>query len=139
MIVFEKPGTLPRPGPLGRGLRLALGIFLLYNFVIVLLHFEGLVRSLEGWDVPGGNWWLGVALAFYFLSHLVSSTLGRDWGWWPQLVVGLLALAAVGLDWVIYGSLWAPPLGFLVFLFLAYFLGHVGIAFLVAGLFATPG
>lgn len=138
-VAFEKPGSLPRPGALGRGLRLALGILFLYFFLGNLTSFEGYLALREGWDVPGGTWWIAAALGFYFLNDIVGMGFGRAWRWWPQLIFALLALAAATLDLWVYGSLWAPPLGFLVFLLVVYVFAHVGVSHLVAAIFATPG
>jgi hypothetical protein len=43
------------------------------------------------------------------------------------------------VNYLLNGSLWGPPLGwFLMGTFLLVF-GHLGLSFLVAALFATPG
>ena len=50
-----------------------------------------------------------------------------------------IALAIVVADFVAYGTGWAPPLGWGVFIFTAFFFGLIGCAFLVAAALAVPG
>ena len=112
---------------------------MLYWFIQVLTGYRGLLALRQGWDVPQGTWWIGAALCFYFLSNVVNRGFTRAWRWWPQLIFGLLALLAVVFDFWYYGSLWGPPLGLLLFLLMAYVLGHLGLSFLLAGVLGTPG
>jgi hypothetical protein len=91
-------------------------------------------------DVPTGLFlWFGVAFSFFFFDQIFNVGFTRTWGRWPQAILVLLAVGAVVLDLSIYGSFWAPPLGLLVFLLLAYVTGHLGLSFILAGILAAPG
>ena len=136
-VKFERPGTITGPGPIGRIVRIILGIILLYFFIETLTGYEGLVRIRSDW--PSGTWWIGAAFGLYLLPGLVNIGFTRSWGRWPQVVFVLLVLAAVVFDLLQYGSFWGPPLGLLVFLLLTYFTGHLGLSFILAGIFAAPG
>ena len=137
---FEKPGTLPKAGPIGRTIRLSNGIAILYFFVLVLQNYTGIVRLREGWDIPTGIFfWLGAAWCFFLLPHMIDRGFTRTWGPWTQLVFIIIVLGAAAFDFWHYGSLWGPPLGLLVFLLMAYVFGHLGLSYIVAGIFATPG
>ncbi len=137
---FEKPGTFAAPRLLGRTIRLVAGVTILYLvFPPFLKYWQGFTRVREGWETPGGTWYIGLFFAVYLLPHMIDRGFTLQRGRWSQIVFGLLALAAVVLDLTYYGSLWAPPLGWLVLLTTVVVLGHLGISFIVAGLFATPG
>jgi hypothetical protein len=135
-IHFERSGTFPRPRPIGRGVRLVAGAVLLYFFIVTLRNFPAYVGS----RVPTHPLlWIGVAISVYVLPEMVGIALGRSLGRWPQLIFGLLALAAVIFNLARYSSWWGPPLGLLLFLLLAYVTGIAGISFLLAGTLAVPG
>jgi len=133
---FENPGTFERPGPLGRVVRIAAGCAFFYFFVITVTQYGSYV-SLALPRHPMR--WFGVALSFYVLADVVNVGFTRSWGWWPQLVFGGAALFAMVFDLLQYGSLWGPPLGFLIFLLLAYVTGHLGLSFILAGVVGVPG
>jgi hypothetical protein len=133
---FEQPGTFPKPGPIGRIVRLLAGIGLLYFFAQALIAYDGFVRL----NVPRNPlFWIGVALCFFGLPTAINIGFGRSWGHWPQIIVLVLGLAAVIFDLIQYGSLWGPPLGLLAYVLIVYFTAHVGLSFLVQAIFATPG
>ncbi len=135
-VSFEKPGTFPRPGLVGRGIRLVAGAVLLYFFVVVLRNFPAYVSS----QVPTHPLlWAGVAFSVYALPEVAGIPFGRDLGRWPRLVFGGLGVAAVIFNLARYSSWWGPPLGLLLFLLLAYVTGALGISFLLAGALAVPG
>ena len=116
-----------------------MGVVLSYFFIQVLTSYGGFVALRQGWDVPRGAWWIGAAVCFYFFANTVNWGFTRTWGWRPQLILGLLLLAAATFDLLYYGSIWGPPLALLVLLLMTYVLGHVALSFILAGVFATPG
>ena len=134
--MFEKPGSLPKPGPIGRMVRIVSGCVLLYFFIVTLTSFENYFSL----TVPKHPlMWLGVALSFYFLAYVVNVGFTITWGRWLQLIMVAAVLATVVLNLSIYGSFWGPPLGLLVFVLLAYVTGHLGVSFILAGILANPG
>ena len=136
---FEKLGTLPKAGPMGRAIRLFNGIVILYFFLLVLQNYAGLVRLREGWDTPSSLFfWLGAAWSFLLIPHMIDRGFTLTWGPWAQLVFFIIVLGVVAFDFWHYGSLWGPLLGLLVFLLMAYVFGHLGLSYIVAGIFATP-
>ena len=134
--MFEKPGSLPKPGPIGRMIRIVSGCVLLYFFIVTLTNFGNYVSL----TVPKHPLMcLGVALSFYFLAYVVNVGFTITWGRWLQLILVAAAMATVVFDLLIYRSFWGPPLGLLVFALLAYVTGHLGLSFILAGILATPG
>ncbi len=137
---FEKPGTFLKTGPIGRTVRMIAGVVILYMvFPPILMHHESLTRLRQSWDMPSAVWLPAIFLAVYLLPRMIDRGFTVQWGYRSQLVLGLLALGAVAFDFTYYGSLWGPPLGWLVLLTIAYVFGHIGLSFIVAGIAATPG
>ena len=56
-----------------------------------------------------------------------------------QSILLVLALLAAGFDLMAYGDWWGPAFGGLVLFLMVYMLGHLGVSFIVAAAFATPG
>ena len=133
---FVESGSIPKPGPIGRLVRLLLGYFCLYFFWQLVTKGGILIQV----GIPNqAGLWIGAALAFLVFPYVVSIGFRRDWGRWPQAAILLMAMAASGASLFIYGSVWGPPVAWLVVLWLVYVYGHLGLCFALSGLFATPG
>lgn len=135
---FEKEGSYPRPGLIGRMIRMAAGVMILYLTIPgVVFHYDDVIRF--GWNIAILGWIPGFLISVHLLPVVIDRGFGVCWGRRSQAVFGLLFLAFLAIDLLVYGNLWAPPLGVLVVLTTALVLGFLGLSFLVAGLFATPG
>ncbi len=132
---FATAGTLPKPLPIGRLGRLLAAAGTLFYFVWNITRYGDVVGS----DVPEGGYWIGVGFAFYFFSDLLVVGFSRPWGRWPQAAVFPFALALIIADLGAYGSLWAPPLAWGVFIFTEFFFVYIGVSFLLAAIFAVSG
>ena len=132
---FVEPGTIPKPLSIGRAGRFVFGVGALAFFVWLVIHGDPLAGS------SGLNLGLlaGALFAFYYLPDLVIVGFTRPWGRWPQAAVLLIGLFLLTVDIVAYGTIWAPPLGWGVYIFTAFFYGLIGTAFLVAATLAVPG
>jgi hypothetical protein len=134
--MFEKPGSLPKPGPIGRMVRIVFGCVLLYFFIETITNFGNFI----GLKIPTNpSMWLGVALSIYFLAYVVNVGFNITWGHWLQLILIAAAVVTVGFDLLFYQSFWGPPLGLLIVALLVYVTGHLGLSFVLAGILATPG
>ena len=126
---------LPKPGPIGRSVRLALGLFLLYFAVSALTQYR-LGGSPSATDL---GVWIGLAFAVYYLPDVINLGLGRSWGRRP-LFVGVTAVGVAGLiDGVSSGTVLGPALGLIVFLLIAYAFTHIGLSMILASIIAAPG
>ncbi len=132
---FKEPGTYARPGLLGRGIRIAAGFALLYFFIKTLTGYN----SYVGFGYPGGTWWIGAIVSFYFLSEVINIGFTRSWKRRPQAFFLLLALGAAVFYILRYGEIWGPPLGLLVYILMVFVLGYLGISFFLAAIVASPG
>ena len=129
---FAAPGTLERPGPIGRLGRLAMGI--LMGWVAWQTALNSDVADLSS-----------VALWFWFLfalllaPYVVNIGFGVKSGAWPRIVAIVLVTGGGLVDYVqggtfMNGILWATMAVVMVYLF-----GHLGLSFLLSALLATPG
>ncbi len=126
---------LPKPGPIGRSVRLALGLVLLYFAVYALTQYL-LGGSPSARDL---GVWIGLAYAVYFLPDVINLGLGRSWGRRP-LFVGVTAVGvAGGIDGVSSGTVLGPALGLIVFLLIVYVFTHIGLSLILAAILAAPG
>ncbi len=129
---FAAAGSLQRPGPIGRLVRLAMGVFLAW--IVWQLAFR---YGVSGLTQPAAWFWIVFALGL--APYVVNIGFGVTWGAWPRIAGGLLlaAGAAVGYfqdDTVIGQPLWAATLVFMTYIYV-----HLGISFLLSALLATPG
>ena len=100
---FEKPDTFPKPGLIGRVLRIALGLVALFTAAN-----RAHLGTPEFDDVAGDpGFWFAVAISFYFLRDIIDGGFGlSSWGWRSQAVVLLLMVATLIFDLLVYGSVW---------------------------------
>ncbi len=137
---FEKPGTFPKLGPIGRIVRVLIGVAIVWMvFPPFLRHWEGFTRLREGWERPGGTWYIGVLVVLYVLPTLVDRLFTLNWGWRSQAAWGALAALLVGFDLAYYEALWAPPLAWFLMVTIVFVLGTIGLSFVVQAVAATPG
>ncbi len=113
-LTYVPTGTLPKPGWLGRGIRLLLGIIILLSVYSVVTHYNQLAFA-GGVPTSIGLWVLAIAL-FYSMRDVIDLGLNVHWGQKAQLATLGLAAAAIVIDEIGYGRLWAPPLGTLFYL-----------------------
>jgi hypothetical protein len=132
---FVAPGTLPRPLFIGRAARLLFSVGALFYLVWLIIQRDELVES-NGLHL---GLWAGVALAFYYLPDLVVIGFSLPWGRWHQAGGLLIALTVLWGGFVAFGNVWAPPLGWGVLIFTAFYYGLIGVAFLPSAVLAVPG
>jgi hypothetical protein len=133
---LDEPGSLPRPGPVGRLVRLAVG-------VLCLWHIYGLIQ-VSG-DLIGTNGsiqpliWNGVIIGLFLVSYIVNIGFSRAWKKWPAVVsAGALAIIA-GVGYAMAGTIETNLLAHSIWIWELYVFSHLGSAFIVAGAIGTPG
>ncbi len=133
--IGARVARLPKPGPIGRSVRLALGLFLLYFAVSALTDYR-LGGSPSARDL---GVWIGLAYAVYFLPDAINLGLGRTWGRWPLFVATTAVLVAGLIDLVSSGTIVGPAFGLIVFVLIVYAFTHIGLSLIVAAIIAAPG
>ena len=83
--------------------------------------------------------WFAILMGLYVFPDVVNIGFSKAWKR-SYVLTGLVAAAGVAamVSWATYGDVIGPPSGILVGIWLLYTFGHLGIAFLLATLLATP-
>ena len=130
---FDRPGTLHRPGPIGRLVRLALGLPLL--FLVWRLLFFAEIGDLR--QIPFWSW---VLIAWWLFPAVVNIGFGVSWGNWRPRVAVLAGAGAAALVGLATRGTWdAPPLWWFLLPWMIYVAGHLGASFVLAATLGTPG
>ena len=132
---FDEPGTIPKPGPIGRAVRLGWGALL----AVVVWNAIQHRWVFLGTEVPYWSTWIGVTIGLIVTPYVVNIGWGRNWRSVPRLVVILGIAAGVVTSRLILGTWWSEALGWAVLAWYVYTFGHLGISFLLAAVLATPG
>ena len=134
---FEEPGSLRKPGVVGRIVRLLFGVILLQALWQMLTDGASMVSlsvAPRGW-----SFWFFVAIAFHITPYVVNIGFSRNWRRKPQVFIAAAAGALIAVDFAVYGTWWAPPLGTFVWIWLVYFSAHLGFSFVLSTILGTPG
>ena len=132
---FDKPGTFPKPGLVGRAVRLGWGVVLaLVIWNAIRYHVVFLDTNVPYWTT-----WIGIAIALMVTPYVVNIGWGRNWRGAPRLVVILGIGAGMLASRLILGTWWSGALGWAVLAWYVYTFGHLGISFVLAAVLATPG
>lgn len=131
-VQFDPAGTISPPRAIGRTVRFLLGAYLCFHAwqVIVLADVR---------DVDNPMMWLSVVLALWLLPPVVNIGFGVDWKRHPQRLLILLGLVAAGVGWMVYGSPLSEPTWWWMKATTAYTWSHLGGAFVLSAILATPG
>lgn len=135
-LEFVDQGSLVRPGPIGRLLRLLLGGLCLYGLWELILAAPYYIYAPISL-LP--NMALMVLVFLCVFNYVVNIGFGKDWGRYPLILsLTLFGLIALG-NYLATGNAQSPLLGIVVTLWLCYFFAHLGLSFVLAALLATPG
>ncbi len=135
-LKLDAPGTLPRPGPVGRLVRIGFG-------VLCLSYVYGLLQVTHGLTNSDGRIhavvWNGILLGLFLVSYVVNIGFSRAWKKWPAIVsAAALAIVAAVAYWM-SGSIETNLLARSVWVWELYVFGHLGVAFVLAAIIGTPG
>ena len=135
-IQLVEQGSLDRPGPVGRLVRLSLGVLCSYALYVLIVHRVSII------DTPVSvlpNLTIMVVAAILIINYVVNIGFGRSLGRWPSYVsVGSVLLLAAN-SWLAFGTADHPMVGVGIWIWLFYFYSHLGVSFALAAVIATPG
>lgn len=134
---FEEQGSLSKPVLIGRAVRFTFGAMLLWGLYSLLRY--GWIVMADTTPPRHPEWWFLIVLAFWLTPYVVNIGFTKNWRRVPQVAVVTSAAAAIVVDFAVYGTWWAPPLGLFLLTWLVYFTAHLGISFVLSALLATPG
>ena len=114
------PGTLVRPGTIGRLARLLMGILCLYALIGAAQNYQSIIGSpiavFPQFAIVSG-------IALFIINYVVNIGFSKSWGRWPSYVSlgGFAILASVGF--AVTGNIDSPILGIPFLIWLVYFYG----------------
>ncbi len=129
---FDSAGTLERPGPIGRLVRLFSGIVLGW-----MVYQIATVADVNGLTNP--MYWVWVAFALMLAPYVVNIGFGVNWGGWPRIASIVLLAGAALFGWIMQGAPLSEALVWTTNIWLIYVFGHLGLSFLLSSILATPG
>lgn len=135
-LKLDEPGSLPRPGIIGRIVRLALGVLCIWYVMGLLGVSDSLVASDEKIRVVV---WNGILPGLFLVSYIINIGFSRAWGKLPAIFSAAILLAAAGIGYLIHGYVENEFLARAIWIWEAYVFSHLGLAFLIAGTIGTPG
>ncbi len=135
-LKLEDSGSLPKPGPIGRIVRLSFGTLCLYYVVDLigvsgdLIGSDGHIRSVV---------WNGLLIGLVLISYIVNIGFSRGWKKRPAFLSAgaFMALAAYGQ--VTQGVAETNALASSIWMWELYLFSHLGTAFMISAAIATPG
>ena len=129
-------GSLSRPGPVGRLVRLSLGVACLYAlWELVSVASVFIQRPIE--LLP--NLALMILVVLCVFNYVVNIGFSKDWKPYPTLLSLAIFGLVAGMSYLLSGSASSPMLGVLIIGWMFYFYAHLGISFVLAAALATPG
>ncbi len=133
---LEKPGSLPRPGPIGRFMRCVFGA-LCISYVVGLLNVSSNLVSPDG--SLRGLLWNGIVPSLLLVSYVINIGFSRNWRKWPAYVSGAMLMAAAAIGYGLDGTIESSLLARTIWIWELYIFLHLGLAFVFAAIIATPG
>ncbi len=139
--VNEEPGAtggLQRSGPVGRLVRLVMGVFMAWT------AYEWIEAGLTWFSEPTTTtnpWvWIWTGLTVYYgLYQLPTSALGRRWGMRILTIFGGVLVVTMAVTFALEGRLWASPLTSFLYGLIVVFAILVSISFVVSLFLGTRG
>ena len=135
-LKLDEPGSLPRPGPIGRLLRLVFGLICAW-YVFRLVGVAGDLISGDAHIRP--IVWNGVFIGLFLISYVINIGYSRAWKKWPALISGVVFLTLAGIGYVAQGTIETDLLARAVWAWEIYLFSHLGGAFMIASVIGTPG
>lgn len=135
-LKLDEPGSLPRPGPVGRLVRLGLGVLCLWQ-VYGLIQVFGTLMGTNGSIRPFV--WNGVIIGLFLVSYVVNIGFSQDWKKWPAVVSAAALAIIAGVGYAMSGIIETSLLAYSIWIWELYVFSHLGLAFIIAGVIGTPG
>jgi hypothetical protein len=135
-LKLDNPGSLLRPGPIGRLVRFAYGVVFIW-FVVGLLDVSSDLLSESGhirWILA-----LGLVIGLYLINYIINIGYSRAWKKWPALISSGLFFAIAGIGYLTEGTIQTELLARSLWLWEIYLFLHLGSAYVIASVIGTPG
>ena len=135
-LKLQAPGSLARPGPVGRLVRLGFGalslsyVYGLWDVRHDLFTESGSIRPLI---------WNGILPGLFLVSYTVNIGLSRAWKKWPAIISAGFLLLTAGIVYLQSGVLETSMLATVILSWELYVFTHLGVSFVLSAVLGTPG
>jgi len=135
-LKLKDTGSLPKPGPIGRIVRLAFGVLCAHYMVSLfdvsgdLIGSDGHIRAVV---------WNGVLIGLILISYIVNIGFSRAWKKWPAIFSAGVFIALAGYGQVTQGAIETEFLAGAIWSWELYLFTHLGTAFIISAAIGTPG
>jgi len=135
-LKLDEPGSLPRPGPIGRVARLGFGllcllqVYWLIQLSADLIGADGHIRSVV---------WNGSVIGLFLISYVVNIGFSRAWKKWPAMFSAAAFLAIAAFGYITAGIFETQSLARSLWAWELYLFSHIGAAFILSAVIGTPG
>lgn len=135
-LKLDDPGSLPKPGPIGRVVRLALGLLCAW-------YVKGLI-DVSGSLIAGDGHiraviWNGILPGLFLVSYIINIGLSRAWRKRPAIASAIVLGAVATVGYFLEGQFETGILARAIWVWELYLFSHLGMSFLIAGTIGTPG
>ena len=135
-LKLDEPGSLPKPGPVGRVVRLLFGLLCLW-YVSELMDAAGSLTASNGHILL--SVWNGILPGLFLISYVINIGFSRSWGKMPAIVsASVLAVAALA-SYLSLGTVETNLFARVTWIWELYLFGHLGLSFVLAAVIGTPG
>ena len=117
-------------------MRLGLGSLCLW-YVFSLIQVAGNLFDRDGHIRPVV--WNGVIIGLSLVSYIVNIGFSRAWKKWPAFISAAVFLLIAGAGYLTQGRIESSLFAHMIWGWELYLFAHLGLAFLVSGIIATPG
>jgi len=135
-LKLDEPGSLPRPGPIGRLVRLVLGVICL-SHVYWLLQVSGNLLDANG--QLRSILWNGIIIGLFLVSYVINIGFSRAWKKWPAIISACVFLIIAAYGYLAAGTAETELLANVLWVWEFYVFAHLGGAFIIAAAIGTPG
>ena len=135
-LKLDEPGSLPKPGPVGRVVRLLFGLLCLW-YVSELLAAAGSLIASNGHIRP--LVWNGILPGLFLISYVVNIGFSRSWGKMPAIVSAFFLAIAALLSYMSSGSVDTILFARAAWIWVLYLFTHLGLSFVLSAAIGTPG
>ena len=135
-LKLDEPGSLPKPGPAGRVVRLLSGLLCLW-FVSELTAAAGSLIASNGHVLP--LIWNGALPGLFLISYIINIGFSRSWGTMPAIVSATVLAVAALVGYLSLGTVETNLFARAAWIWELYLFGHLGLSFVLAAVIGTPG
>jgi hypothetical protein len=135
-LKLESAGSIPKPGPIGRLVRLGFGALCLYYVQGLYLISPTLTTEAGTIQPIIGN---GILIGLFLISYVINIGFSRAWQKWPAFVSAALFMAVALYSNSQTGTFESLLLAQVIWVWEFYLFSYLGLAFILAAILASPG